>query len=187
MDDVLHVDGWGQLGPGLNALSQELASRNDRWQDYDGATREVALRIANTTFAQRGWTLEPAFLDAIAEAFGAGVNLVDYVPQRGRPTDHQCLDSETVGRILGNLLRRTSQCTKLFLVNAMHESRGDQWLTLKDGAPRVPRLDGSKVKAHDARLSRCPDSGSPVCAVTGRPSTRYRTRMLRRPSARDDA
>ena len=150
MDDVLHVEGWGQLGPGLNALGQELASRNDRWQDYDGATREVALRIANTTFAQRGWTLEPPFLDAIAEAFGAGVHLVDYGAdsEAARRTINAWVDRETVGRIPELLTPPdVSSATKLFLVNAIYlKAEWDQWFDTDGTEPRTfTRLDGSKV------------------------------------------
>ena len=60
MDAVLHTNGWDDLGPGLNALDQALASRNATWQDERGPTHELALRIANTAFAQRGWTIEQA-------------------------------------------------------------------------------------------------------------------------------
>ena len=36
------------------------------------------MRIANTTFAQRDWAIEQAYLERIGSTFGAGVRLVDY-------------------------------------------------------------------------------------------------------------
>ena len=72
MDEVLHTTGWDALGPGLNSLDQALASRNATWKDYDEVKRELALRVANTTFAQRDWSVEQPFLDAIAATSGGG-------------------------------------------------------------------------------------------------------------------
>ena len=37
------------------------------------------MRIANTTFAQRDWTIEQAILEPIGSTFGAGVRLVDFI------------------------------------------------------------------------------------------------------------
>lgn len=150
MDDVLHVDGWEELGPGLNALSQALASRNARWAD-DGTEREVALRIANTTFAQRGWVLEEDFLDAIAAAFGAGVNLVDYMadPEAARRTINAWVERETADRIpelLGPSDVSTS--SRLYLVNAIYlRAEWEEWFN-EDGTTdqAFTRLDGSTVR-----------------------------------------
>ena len=101
MDQVLHTNGWDALGTGLNALDQVLSSRNASWTDVDDAARQVALRIANTTFAQRGWAIEPTFLDAIAAAFGAGLDLVDYEadPEAARKTINAWVEQKTGGRI----------------------------------------------------------------------------------------
>ena len=45
-------------------------------QEGEGARSRP--QIANAPFAQQGWTIEPAYLDALASAFGAGLRLVDY-------------------------------------------------------------------------------------------------------------
>lgn len=150
MDDVLHVAGWDELGPGLNSLGQALASRSERWTDYDGAPREVALRIANTTFAQRGWGLEQDFLDAIAAAFGAGVNLVDYIadPDAARRTINAWVERETVGRIPELLAPPdVTSDTRLYLVNAIYmKAEWDEWFHEDGTEPRpFTRLDGSKI------------------------------------------
>jgi serpin B len=151
MDDVLHVAGWDQLGPGLNALSQALAARSERWVDEDDAPREVALRIANTTFAQRGWKLEEDFLDAIAAAFGAGVNLVDYIadPEAARRTINAWVKRETADRI-PELLEpsNVTSDTRLYLVNAIYmKAEWDEWFNEGGTEPRTfTRLDGSRTE-----------------------------------------
>ena len=55
MDAVLHTSGWDELGPGLNALEQALASRNATWhsESFDPPTRELAI-------ADRQHNLRPA-------------------------------------------------------------------------------------------------------------------------------
>lgn len=86
MDKVLHTSGWDALGPGLNALDQALGSRNATWTDVnDGTTHALALRIANASFAQKGWTIPQPYLDAIAAAFGAGCGSSTTWPIRRPP------------------------------------------------------------------------------------------------------
>jgi serpin B len=184
MDDVLHVEGWDELGPGLNALSQALASRSERWVDYDDAPREVALRIANTTFAQRGWTLEEDFLDAIAAAFGAGVNLVDYMAdaEAARQTINAWVRRETADRI-PELLEPpdVTSDTRLYLVNAIYmKAEWDEWFNEGATEPQTfTRLDGSRVEvptmvAYRSALSPV----APFASGDGWKATelRYRTR-----------
>lgn len=184
MDEVLHTDGWEALGPGLNALSQALASRSDRWVDLDGAPREVALRIANTTFAQRNWTLEPDFLDRIAGAFGAGVNLVDYLADAdaARRTINAWVKRETADRIPELLLPPdVTSDTRLYLVNAIYlKAEWDKWFD-DDGteARAFTRLDGSKVDVPTMATYRGALTPiTPVASGDGWTATelRYRTR-----------
>ncbi len=78
MDAVMHAAGADTLADAMNALDAALASRSGTFDDPGGNPLEVTLRIANATFAQRGMSIEPAFLDALAARFGAGVRLVDY-------------------------------------------------------------------------------------------------------------
>jgi serpin B len=182
MDDVLHVDGWEELGPGLNALSQALASRSARWEDYDGVEREVALRIANTTFAQRGWLLEEDFLDAIAAAFGAGVNIVDYMadPEAARVTINAWVERETAGRI-PELLSPSDVTTssRLYLVNAIYmRAEWEQWFDEGGTMPQpFTRLDGSTVRVPTMETYRGVSAMIPYASGDGWSAIdlRYRT------------
>jgi len=122
MDKVLQAKGWAQLGSGLNALDQALASRNGKWTDADGA-KELTLRLANAPFAQRGWTIEQAYLDAMAASFGAGLRLVDYQadPDAARNTINAWVKDRTAGRIPELLAKpNVTSDSRLMLVNAMY-------------------------------------------------------------------
>ena len=150
MDAVLHASGWDALGPGLNSLGQALASRNATWPDSDGKTGELALRITNAAFAQRGWTIEQPYLDAIAAAFGAGLRLVDFIANReaARLAINRWVSDQTAGRIPSLLgAPDITELTRLVLVNAMYlkgewESKFFDFYTKP--AP-FTRLDGSQV------------------------------------------
>lgn len=149
MDKVLKTAGWKELAAGLNALDQALASRDAKWTDADGA-RELTLRLANAPFAQRGWTIEPSYLDDIASAFGAGLRLVDYSgdPEAARQTINGWVSDRTARRIpelLGS--GDITDASRLTLVNAIYLKA--QWTTwfaddLTKPAP-FKRLDGSHV------------------------------------------
>jgi hypothetical protein len=124
MDAVLNTSGWDELGAGLNALDQALASRNGTYTDNeDKKTHELALRIANASFAQRGWSIEPGYLDAVASAFGSGLKLVDYAadPEAARKTINAWVSQQTAKRIPELLLPpNVSPSTRLYLVNAIY-------------------------------------------------------------------
>jgi serpin B len=158
MDAVLYAGGWDEMGAGLNALDQALRSRNATWQDGD-TTRKLALRIANTTFAQRDWTIEEPFLDAIAAAFGAGVNLVDYQadPEAARQTINAWVRRQTEQRIPELLAPPdVTPLTRLYLVNAVYlKAEWDEWFDEERTEPATfTRLDGSAVKVPTMVTSR---------------------------------
>jgi serpin B len=153
MDAVLHTTGWDDLGPGLNALERALTSRNAMWQDesLDPPTRELALRIANTAFAQRGWKIEQPYLEQIGSTFGAGVRLVDYVAdyEAARKTINAWVSDQTKKRIpelipAGIL----NDLTRLVLVNAIYLKAAWENEFSKGATEPKPftRLDGSLVK-----------------------------------------
>jgi serpin B len=149
MDTVLHAPRWEDLAAGLNALDQELASRDAKWTDYEGA-KELTLRLANAPFVQRGWDIEPAYLDAIASAFGAGLRLVDFVGDlaAARATINGWVSDRTAARI-PELLSPTDLTpnTRLTLVNAIYlKARWEVPFNEDETRPAsFTRLDGSRV------------------------------------------
>ena len=149
IDDVLHTNSVDELLGGLNALDQALGSRDATWQDSDGK-RQLALRIANASFGQNGWTIEQAFLDALASTFGSGLHLVDYQsdPEGARHAINGWVDQRTAGRIPELLSPPdVTEATRLYLVNAMYlKAEWERWF--EDGLTEkatFARLDGSKT------------------------------------------
>ena len=148
MDRVLHESGWDALGSGLNALDQALSSRNATWKDDEGSQRKVALRIANSAFAQRDWSIVQLFLDRVAATFGSGLRLVDYQsdPDAARRMVNAWVKQKTSGRI-PQLLGPpdVTTLTRLYLVNAVYlKAEWERWFDQAE--PRAfTRLDGSRV------------------------------------------
>ncbi len=149
MDKVIHAEGWDSLAGGVNGLDQALASRNATWNDGEGP-KELTLRLANAPFGQRGWSIEPAYLDALASAFGAGLRSVDFAsdPEAARRTINAWVNDRT-GRRIPQLLTPPDvpSTTRLMLVNAIYLKA--QWSTWfqEDVTKAEPftRLDGSHV------------------------------------------
>ena len=168
IDDVLHVSSSDELLGGLNALDQALGSRDATWQDSDGK-RQLALRIANASFGQNGWTIEQAFLDALASTFGSGLHLVDYEsdPEGARRAINGWVDQRTAGRIPELLAPPdVTEATRLYLVNAMYlKAEWERWFD-EDRTEKAPfaRLDGSKVDVDT--MTRSAGAHDPVIPYT---------------------
>jgi serpin B len=88
------------------------------------------LSLADSIWAQQGFTLLPSFLDALATDYGAGVNLVDFekAPESARATINGWVSDETQG-VIPTLLPMGSidDSTRLVLTNAVY-FHGD-WVT----------------------------------------------------------
>ena len=150
MDAVLHDLASDEHAAWLNALDKALAERNGTYQDQGGNSLPVALRIANAPFAQQGMALEQAFLDALAERFGAGLRLADYVDdtEGARKRINGWVAEQTEQRIPELLPAGVlTPLSRLTLVNAIYLKA--PWLTpfpaeaTTDGA--FTRPDGSTV------------------------------------------
>jgi serpin B len=123
MDAVLYSVASDDHGNWLNALDQALALRSGRFQDAGGASHEITLDIANAYFAQSGFSFRPAFLEALASRFGAGMQLVDFErdPEAARGLINAWANSQTRGRIPEVLQQPdVTPATRLALVNAIY-------------------------------------------------------------------
>ena len=139
-----------QLNPAFNALDQALASRGQGFLGADGGPMQVD--IANAIWAEKTYTFEADFLDTLAENYGAGVNLLDFVnaPDPSRLTINSWVASQTDDKIQ-NLLPPDSvdNLTKLVLTDAVYFNAA--WNTpfdpnnTQDGSFTL--LDGSSVTA----------------------------------------
>ena len=88
-----------RLHPAFNALDQELASRGADAQDRDG--ERFRLSIANAVWGQQGHEFREAFLDVLAESYGAGVRPTDFraAPEESRAAINDWVAESTEDRI----------------------------------------------------------------------------------------
>ncbi|MCO5171346.1 MAG: serpin family protein [Planctomycetes bacterium] len=151
MQRALHLAEQARLHRLLGGLDRALMARGQKappaWRKD---ARPFTLRSANALWAQEGKRFEPAFLDGLAEHYGAGVRLVDFAadPDAARDRINGWVAAETRDRIR-NLLREVSPATRLVLVNAVYFLA--DWEHPFDPSSTRPRpftrLDGSKVDA----------------------------------------
>jgi serpin B len=150
MDDVLRDVASDENATWLNALDAALANRSGTFRNRFDKDVDVLLRIANQAYAQGGFPLEEAYLDALAARFGSGIRLVDFVrdAEAARLDINAWVADRTEERI-PELLREgtVDSMTRLVLVNAVYLKAA--WFSQFDAAATAPaafhRLDGSSV------------------------------------------
>ncbi len=123
LDAVLHDAASDAHPTWLNALAAALESRSGTFKDARNEDQTVTLRIANAPFAQQGLTLKPAFLEALAERYGAGVRLVDFetAAEAARQAINGWVSDQTEQRIRELLAKGIlDDQTRLVLVNAIY-------------------------------------------------------------------
>lgn len=166
MLDVLASDSADKVNAGFNAVAQHvesLAGPVKRWKDDDA---EIALDTANSLFGQQGVTWEPAFLDALAASYGAGMQQVDY--EAATEAARKAINAWTAERTRDKIPELIpsgvlTPLTRLVLVNALYlkapwESPFEKSMT-EDGDFRL--ADGSMVSVP---MMRSPD---PIGGATG--------------------
>jgi serpin B len=150
MDNVLRGVASDENATWLNALDAALANRSGTFRNRFNKDVDVLLRIANQAYAQGGFPLEEAYLDALAARFGSGIRLVDFVrnAEAARLDINAWVSERTEDRI-PDLLPDGSvdDMTRLVLVNAVYMKAA--WFSQFDEAATAPvafhRLDGSSV------------------------------------------
>lgn len=137
-----------RLHEALNALDILLESRGEGVDDEEGGFR---LNIANAIWGQEGYEFLSEFLDVLAQNYGAGLRLLDYVgdPEGSRQIINEWVSDQTEGKIKDLIPPGVIDAmTRLVLANAiyfkadwMHKfEEGDT----ADGAFNL--LDGSQVQ-----------------------------------------
>ena len=100
MADTLHfLLGQDKLHPAFNWLDAELASRDEvaQWKDGEG----FKLNIVNAIWGQKDYEFLPAFLDILAENYGAGLRILDFTTEteKSRLAINKWVSDQTEGRI----------------------------------------------------------------------------------------
>lgn len=149
MADVLHFTlPQDRLHPAFNLLDQALASRGATAKSKDG--KPFRLSIANSLWGQAGYKFLPAFLDTLAENYGAGLRLVDFssAPEAARKTINDWVSDQTEGKIKDLIPQGAiDTLTRLVLANAIYFNAAWMYPFDKDATEEgvFYLLDGSQV------------------------------------------
>ena len=110
-----------QLHPAFNQLALDLASRGQNAQGTNG--KSFALNIANALWGQQDLIVQPAFLNILAQNYGAGLNLLDFKnsPEPSRVTINNWVSDQTNNRIKDLLPQGSiTPATRFVLTNAIY-------------------------------------------------------------------
>jgi len=122
MADTLHFTlPQDRLHPAFNKLDLALASRGEDTPGGDGEGFE--LNIVNRIWGQTGYSFLAEFLDVLAENYGTGLSLLDFVtkPEESRLVINDWVSDQTEDRI-ENLIPEgvITSVTRLVLTNAIY-------------------------------------------------------------------
>lgn len=121
MAETLHFTlSQERLHEALNALDILLESRAEGEGDEDTGFQ---LNIANAIWGQEGYEFLSEFLDVLAENYGAGLRLLDYVgdPEGSRQTINDWVSEQTEGKIKDLIPPGVIDAmTRLVLTNAIY-------------------------------------------------------------------
>jgi serpin B len=124
------------------------------------ASNAAELRVSNALWSQRGYTIQPAFLELLAGAFGTGVHQADFTrdTERARLAINALVQEQTNDKIKDLFARGSlNHYTRLVLTNAIylkarwqqpfdpHDTWQAPFHTLDGGAPQVPTMHHQAV------------------------------------------
>ena len=137
-----------RLHPAFNDLALKLAKRGEGAEGKD--SEGFRLNIVNTTWGQKDYQFLDTFLDVLAENYGAGLRIVDFIgaPEESRITINDWVSQQTEDRIKDLIPQGLiNELTRLVLTNAIYFNAA--WASpfsenaTSDGAFRL--LDGGEV------------------------------------------
>jgi serpin B len=133
ISQVLHSFGSSGQGAEIVALLRSLGSKTTTTEPA------IDLEVSNAAFAQKGMTLEQAYLDALSSSFGAGIGTLDFGadPEGARLAINKWASDRTHGRIPAVLQRGdVTDLTRIALANAIYLKAG--WTHVFDPADTRP-------------------------------------------------
>ncbi len=139
-----------RLHAAFNALDLELASRGEGAAGSDG--QPFRLRVVNQLWGERTYSFLPPFLDTLAEHYGAGLRVLDFVgaAEPARLAINDWVAYQTEQRIRDLLPQGSiTSLTRLVLTNAVYFNAA--WQSPFPIANTSPgpftRLDGTQTQA----------------------------------------
>jgi serpin B len=135
-----------RLHPAFGWLDLQLASRGQGAQGTDG--QPFRLSVSNSLWGERQASFESAFLDTLAQNYGAGIKLLDFIasPDPSRVRINDWVAQRTEQRIRDLLpAGSVSSDTRLVLVNAVYFNAAwqSQFSATATADAAFTRLDGT--------------------------------------------
>jgi serpin B len=122
MADTLHfILSQERLHPAFNGLDTELSQRGEGAEGKDD--EGFRLNIVNAIWGHKDYTFLAEFLDTLAENYGAGLRIVDFVneTEKSRVAINDWVSDQTEGRIEDLIPRGVLDVmTRLVLTNAIY-------------------------------------------------------------------
>jgi serpin B len=122
MADTLHfILSQDNLHSAFNSLDIELDKRGQEAQGKDG--EGFRLNIVNAIWGQKDYSFLPAFLDVLAQNYGAGLRTLDFIKEaeKSRVTINDWVSDQTEGRIEDLIPKGAIDAlTRLVLTNAIY-------------------------------------------------------------------
>lgn len=146
-----------RLHPAFNSLDLQLKQRGQGAKGKDG--KGFRVNVVNALWGQKGFNFLSAFLDTLAQNYGAGLRLVDFINQteQARLTINNWVSEQTEGRI-NDLIPpgALNQMTRLVLTNAIYFNAAWQYPFDKNATADAPfrLLDGRDVTVPMMRQTR---------------------------------
>ena len=156
MADTLHfLLAQDRLHPTFNALAHELASRGQNAQGRNGEA--FRLNMVNALWGQQGHEFQEAFLDTLAESYGAGVRAADFIaaPEEARLAINDWAAQKTEDRIRDLIPPGIiTPLTRLVLTDAIYFNASWSYPFSEAGTREHPfhLLDGRVVNVPMMRL-----------------------------------
>jgi len=110
-----------RMHPAFNWLDAELARRGQGGQGKDG--KGFRLNIVNAIWGQKDYTFLSDFLDVLAENYGAGLRILDFITEaeKSRLIINDWVSDQTEGRIKDLIPQGAiNELTRLVLTNAIY-------------------------------------------------------------------
>ena len=122
MADTLHFAlSQDRLHPAFNSVDIELGKRGEGAEGKDN--EGFRLNIVNAIWGQKDYHFLPAFLDVLAENYGAGLRTLDFInaPEKSRLIINKWVSDQTEGRIEDLITQGMIDIfTRLVLTNAIY-------------------------------------------------------------------
>ncbi|MCU0274290.1 MAG: serpin family protein [Acidimicrobiales bacterium] len=130
LDQALHLAGLTDVDSGMNALDQAVTGLAGERVRLDGSAATLELRTANALWGQAGLTFAEPFLATLADSYGAGMRVVDYVAdaEAARRDVNAWVAEQTAERIPELLpAGSVTGSTRLILTNAVYLLAPWEW------------------------------------------------------------